>query len=130
MRQWSTIEQSGVRVGAQASTFMETVMRERLHDARPVSMVPPQTRKREWLARRIDVFMTEYPYDHALSQSVDGAVLLALPRPFHVLRYGWASKPGDTQWPTILNAFAARIRQDGRLAAAARRHGLERISAQ
>jgi len=44
-----------------------------------------------------------------------------------VLPYAHASKPGDAEWLATLNAFMARIRQDGRLDAAARRHGLEGI---
>lgn len=128
VRQWADIDQPGVLVGVQAGTFMEPVMRERLRHASLVAIAPPLTRERELLAGRIDVFMTDYPYGHALAGNVDWAALIAPPRPFHALPYAYASKPGDAEWLATLNAFVARVRQDGRLAAAARRHGLESIT--
>lgn len=127
VRQWSDIDQPGVLVGVQAGTFMEHVMREKLRHANLVSIQLPQTRERELMAGRVDVFMTDYPYGRALSENTDWAALLTSPVRFHVLPYAHASKPGDAEWHATLNAFVARIRQDGRLDAAARRHGLESI---
>lgn len=101
-RQWSGMDQPGVLVGVQAG-------------------------KRELMAGRVDVFMTDDPYGRALSENTDWATLLTPPVRFHVLPYAHASKPGDAEWHATLNAFVARIRQDGRLDAAARRHGLESI---
>lgn len=127
VRQWSDIDQPGVLVGVQAGTFMEHVMRQRLRHAGLVPIQLPQTRERELIAGRVDVFMTDYPYGRALIENTEWAALLTPPTPFHVLPYAHASKPGDTEWRATLNAFVARIRQDGRLDAAARRHGLESI---
>lgn len=127
VRQWSDIDQPGVQVGVQAGTFMEPVMRQRLQHAGLVSIRLPQTRERELVAGRIDVFITDYPYGRALAERTDWAALLAPPQPFHVLPYAHASKLGDTQWRSALDAFVDRIRKDGRLTAAARRHGLESI---
>ena len=103
-------------------------MRERLRHASLVVITPPLTRERELLAGRIDVFMTDYPYGHAVVENVDWAALIAPSRTFHVQPYAYASKPGDAEWLATLNAFVARVRQDGRLAAAATRHGLESIT--
>lgn len=127
VRQWSDIDQPGVLVGVQAGTFMEHVMRLRLRHAGLVSIQLPQTRERELLAGRVDVFMTDYPYGRAVAGSTEWALLLSSPAPFHVLPYAHASKPGDAEWRATLNAFVARIRQDGRLDTAARRHGLDSI---
>jgi len=127
VRQWSDIDQPGVLVGVQAGTFMEPIMRQRLRHAGLVPIQLPQTRERELMAGRVDVFMTDYPYGRALVDSTEWAALLPPPTPFHVLPYAHASKPGDAEWLATLNAFMARIRQDGRLDAAARRHGLEGI---
>ncbi len=126
VRQWSDIDQPGVLVGVQAGTFMEPIMRERLRQAELVSIQLPQTRERELIAGRVDVFMTDYPYGRSVLEASDWASLLTSPTPFHVLPYAHASKPGDAEWRELLNTFVARIRQDGRLEAAARRHGLER----
>mgnify|MGYP006148145213 CR=1 FL=1 len=127
VRQWSDIDQPGVQVGVQAGTFMEPVMRQRLKHAGLVSIHLPQTRERELIAGRVDVFMTDYPYGRALIESTEWAALVAPPKPFYTLPYAHASKPGDVEWRAVLNAFVARIRQDGRLETAARRHGLESI---
>jgi ABC-type amino acid transport substrate-binding protein len=127
VRQWNDIDQPGVLVGVQAGTFMEHVLRLSLRRAGLVSIQLPQTRERELIAGRVDVFMTDYPYGRALVENTEWAALLAPPTPFHVLPYAHASKPGDAEWRATLNAFVARIRQDGRLDSAARRHGLESI---
>ena len=127
VRQWSDIDQTGVQVGVQAGTFMEPVMRQRLKHAGLVFIHLPQTRERELIAGRVDVFMTDYPYGRALIESTEWAALVAPPKPFHVLPYAHASKPGDAEWRAVLNAFVERIRQDGRLETTARRHGLESI---
>lgn len=127
VRQWSDIDQPGVLVGVQAGTFMETVMQQRLVHAGLVSIRLPQTRERELAAGRVDVFMTDYPYGRALTENTDWAALIAPAKPFYVLPYAHASKPGDAQWHATLNAFVDRVRQDGRLSAAAQRHGLESI---
>ena len=127
VRRWGDIDQPGVLVGVQAGTFMEHVMRQRLQHASLLSIGLPQTRERELMAGRVDVFMTDYPYGRALIENTDWAALLTPPAPFHVLPYAHASKPGDAEWRATLDAFVARIRNDGRLDAAARRHGLESI---
>jgi cyclohexadienyl dehydratase len=54
-------------------------------------------------------------------------MLVAPPTPFHVLPYAYAVKPGDDAWWTTVDQFVGRIQRDGRLDAAARRHGLAAI---
>jgi cyclohexadienyl dehydratase len=44
-----------------------------------------------------------------------------------VLPYGYAAKKGDARWLARLDEFVAAIKHDGRLLAAARRHGLADI---
>ena len=88
---------------------------------------PPQTREGELEAGRVDVFMTDYPYSRRLLDNADWARLIAPPRPFHVLPYAYAVKPGDAEWLAQLDAFVARIKKDGRLAASAGRFGLTEI---
>jgi hypothetical protein len=45
-----------------------------------------------------------------------------------VLPYAYAVKPGDDAWLELLDTFVARIKVDGRLARAARAHGLSAIA--
>lgn len=127
VRQWADIDQPGVMVAVQAGTFMEPVMRDSLKQARIVVIKPPATREQELEAGRVDVFMTDYPYSRRLLDNADWARLVAPPKPFFVLPYGYAVKRGDARWLARLDEFVAAIKRDGRLAAAAKRHGLSEI---
>lgn len=127
VRRWADIDQPGVQVAVQAGTFMEPVMTAALKQAKLVSIRPPATRERELEAGRVDVFMTDFPYSRRLLDNADWAMLISPPTPFHVLPYAYAVKPGDDDWLAQVDQFVDRIRRDGRLDAAARRHGLESI---
>jgi ABC-type amino acid transport substrate-binding protein len=127
VRRWADIDQPGVAVAVQAGTFMEPVMAATLKNARLVRVAPPATRERELEAGRVDVFMTDYPYSRRLLDNADWAALISPPAPFNVLPYAYAVKPGDDAWLAAVDAFVERIQSDGRLEAAARRHGLSPI---
>ena len=127
VRQWADIDQPGVMVAVQAGTFMEPVMAASLKRAQLVRIRPPATREQELEAGRVDVFMTDYPYSRRLLDNADWAALILPPQRFHVLPYAYAVKPGDDHWLAALDAFVQRIQLDGRLAAAASRHGLSAI---
>ena len=60
--------------------------------------------------------------------AITWAVLIEPPKPFHVLPYAYAVKPGDDAWLDLLDKFVARIKLDGRLVRAARAHGLSAIA--
>ncbi len=127
VQQWADIDQPGVLVGVQAGTFMEPIMRAQLKQAQLVVVKPPTTRERELEAGRIDVFMTDYPYSRRLLDNADWARLVSPPKPFSMLPYGYAVKQGDDAWWGKVDAFVERIQRDGRLDAAAKRHGLSAI---
>ena len=127
VQRWEDIDKPGVAVAVQAGTFMEPVMGAALKQARLVQVAPPATRERELEAGRVDVFMTDYPYSRRLLDNADWATLISPPQPFHVLPYAYAVKPGDAEWLTQVDEFVARIQRDGRLEAAARKHGLSPI---
>ena len=119
--------QRKVVVAVQAGTFMEPVMRAELRRAKLLVVHPPGTRERELESGRADVFMTDYPYSRRLLDNADWATLVAPPKPFHVLPYGYAVKRGDPAWLARMDDFVARIKRDGRLREAAARHGLSAI---
>jgi ABC-type amino acid transport substrate-binding protein len=127
VRQWEDIDKPGVRVAVQAGTFMEPVMVAALKQAQVVIVRPPVVREQELEAGRVDVFMTDYPYSRRLLDNADWARLVAPPRPFHTVPYAYAIKPGDDDWLREIDRFVAQIKRDGRLEAAARRHGLTEI---
>jgi cyclohexadienyl dehydratase len=127
VRQWSDIDQPGVRVAVQAGTFMEPVMAAALKQAQMVVIRPPVTREQELEAGRVDVFMTDYPYSRRLLDNADWARLVSPPQTFHATPYAYAVKPGDEEWLRQVDQFVAAIKRDGRLEAAARRAGLLEI---
>jgi cyclohexadienyl dehydratase len=127
VREWQDIDQPGVVVAVQAGTVMELVMPAALKHAKVAIVTPPSTRERELEAGRVDVFMTDYPYSRRLLDNADWAKLVAPPQPFHVLPYAYATHQGDPAWLARLDEFVSRIKRDGRLLAAARRHGLSEI---
>jgi ABC-type amino acid transport substrate-binding protein len=127
IKTFDDIDQPGVQVAVQAGTFMEPVMAAALKQARLVVVKPPQTREQELEAGRVDVFMTDYPYSRRLLDNADWARLVSPTKPFHQLPYAYAVKPGDPAWLKRVDEFVAAIKRDGRLEAAARRHGLVEI---
>ena len=128
VREWADIDKPGVQVAVQAGTFMEPVMAQALKQATMVVVKPPATRERELESGRVDVFMTDFPYSRRLLDNADWATLVSPPKPFHVLPYAYAVKQGDDAWLAQVDEFVARIKRDGRLEAAARRHGLAPIA--
>jgi cyclohexadienyl dehydratase len=124
---WADLDKPGVRVAVQAGTFMEPVMAAALKRATLVVVRPPDTRERELEAGRVDAFMTDYPYSRRLLDNADWARLVAPSVPFNVLPYAYAVRPGDNAWLQAVNDFVDRIQRDGRLKAAAERHGLGAI---
>nr|WP_230626735.1 ABC transporter substrate-binding protein [Ralstonia solanacearum] len=127
VRNWDDIDKPGVNVAVQAGTFMEPVMRASLKQASLVVIAPPQTREQELQAGRIDVFMTDYPYSRRLLDNADWARLISPPQPFHPLPYAYAMRQDDEEWYKTINDFVERIKHDGRLEQAARRHGLTEV---
>jgi cyclohexadienyl dehydratase len=127
VKSWADIDKPGVQVAVQAGTFMEPVMAAGLKQAKMVVVRPPQTREQELEAGRVDVFMTDYPYSRRLLDNADWARLVPPTSPYHVLPYAYAVKPGDEQWLRRVNEFVAKVKSDGRLQEAAKRHGLTEI---
>ncbi|WP_431103534.1 ABC transporter substrate-binding protein [Roseateles noduli] len=127
VKRWEDIDRPGVVVAVQAGTFMEPVMASRLRHASLQIVRPPARREAELESGRVDVFMTDYPYSRRLLDNADWMRLLTPPTPFHVLPYGYAVRLGDPAWLSRIDEFVAAIKRDGRLASAARRHGLTDI---
>jgi cyclohexadienyl dehydratase len=127
IRNWQDIDKPGVRVAVQAGTFMEPVMAAALTQAMLVVIRPPLTREQELESGRVDVFMTDYPYSRRLMASADWVRLVSPPKPFHMIPYAYAIKPGDLEWLAQLDQFVARIKGDGRLERAAKKYGLSEI---
>jgi len=128
IQQWDDIDQPGVVVAVAKGTYHEPVMRSRLKAASLLVLDTPQAREQEVAAGRADVFMADYPFARRLLEQVDWARVVAPSAPYHLTPYAWVVKPGDDAWYARVEAFVTTIKQDGRLAAAAQRHGLGPIA--
>ncbi len=128
IRDWDDIDQPGVVVAVAKGTYHEPVMREKLRRATLVVLDTPFAREREVESGRADVFMTDYPYSTRLLRNADWARLVAPRGAYHMTSYAYAVAPGDAAWLARVDRFVADIKRDGRLLAAAQRHGLEAIA--
>lgn len=128
VRRWDDIDKPGLKVAVLAGTHIELVMQAKLKQAQVVSVRPPMTREQELESGRVDVFMTDFAYSRRLLDHVDWARLVAPPQPFHPLLSAYMVKPGDADWLRQLENFVALIKRDGRLEAAAKRHGMTEIA--
>jgi len=124
---WADLDRAGRVIAVQRGTYMEPLMRERLREARLLVVDRPGEREKAVESGRADAFITDYPYSRRMLASVDWARVLAPPAPVKLTDYAYAVAPGDARWLARVDAFVQAIRQDGRLAAAAQRHGLSAI---
>lgn len=121
VRRWEDIDKQGRVVVVQKGTFMEPLMQGLLKQARLESVVRPNEREREVESGRADVFITDYPYSRRVLASFDWAVVIEPSRPVRLTDYAYAVAKGEAAWLARINAFVRQIRQDGRLAEAAKR---------
>lgn len=124
IKTWQDIDQPGRVVAVQAGTYMEPVMRDALKAAELMSVQRPRTREQEVQSGRADVFMTDFPYAKRLIETADWARLIEPATPYHPIGYAYASSPDDAAWLAYLDGFVAKVKREGRLRAAAERHGL------
>ena len=129
IKSWADIDQPGVVVAVAKGTYHETVMRERLKNAKLLVTASPQGREQEVESGRADAFMTDYPYSRRMLETTDWARLIVPPSAYHLTPYAYAMQPGDDRWHTRVENFVASIKRDGRLMDAAHRHKLEPIVA-
>lgn len=129
IKNWADIDQPGVVVAVAKGTYHETVMREKLKDAKLLVIATPQGREQEVESGRADVFMTDYPFSHRMLETTDWARLITPPTTYHLTSYAYAMQPGDDRWHARVESFVAAIKRDGRLLEAARRHKLDPIAA-
>lgn len=127
IRSWADIDQPGVVAAVAKGTLHETVMRDKLKQAALTVTQTPHEREQEVESGRADLFFTDFPYSRRMLEKTDWARLVAPTGPYHITPYGWAMKPGDDPWFNRIERFMSDIKRDGRLAAAAQRHGLTPI---
>lgn len=121
---WADIDKPGNVAVVQKGTYMEPVMREALTHAELLTVDDFKAREQEVQAGRADVFMTDFPYGRRMAALTDWARLIEPPAPIAPTPYAYAVPKGEPAWLAEADAFVARVKADGRLRAAAERHGL------
>ncbi|MGP3506813.1 ABC transporter substrate-binding protein [Paracidovorax citrulli] len=125
VRQWSDLDRPGIAVAVQSGAVIQFEAERQFKHARVVPVRLPDTRERELLSGRVDAFMTTSVYARQFARKAEWARIVAPPRPGFTIPAGYAVRPGDAQWLATVDGFVARIKRDGRLHEAARRHGLD-----
>ncbi|AVS74835.1 ABC transporter substrate-binding protein [Paracidovorax cattleyae] len=128
IRQWSDLDRPGVAVAVQSGAAIQLQAERHFRHARIVPVRPPDSRERELLSGRVDAFMTTGVYAQQLAQKADWVQLIAPPEPFLGIPAAYAVRPGDEAWLATVEGFVARIKRDGRLREATRRHGLDAMA--
>ena len=129
IRSWADIDQPDTVVAVAKGTLHESVMKIKLKAAELRVVETPAAREQEVRSGRADVFMTDYPFSRRMLDNSDWARLVSPPSTYHITPYAWAMAPGDDRWYIQVERTLAAMKQDGRLLANARRHGLESIVA-
>lgn len=127
IKSWDDIDRAGTVVAVAKGTLHEPVMKTKLTAAKLLVLDTPFAREQEVASGRADVFMTDFPYSQRFLSNNDWAKLVSPPRTYHITPYAYAMQQGDEVWQDRLDRFVADIKRDGRLMAAAKRHGLETI---
>jgi ABC-type amino acid transport substrate-binding protein len=125
---WAELDRAGRVIAVAAGTIMEPIMEQRLEAAELLVVRPPATRESEVQAGRADAFVSDYPYTRRILQLHDWARIIELPEGFPTTDYAYAVAKGQPAWLARVNRFVADTLADGRLAAAAARHGLREIA--
>lgn len=127
IRSWADIDQSGSVIVVAKGTLHEPIMKAKLKAAELRVVDTPAAREQEVQSGRADVFMTDYPFSRRMLDNSDWARLVAPTETYHITPYAWAMAPGDDRFHARIEKFLSDIKRDGRLAANAKRHGLDPI---
>lgn len=130
VKEWADIDKKGINVVTTLGSYIEPFMRGYLKNATLTAVAPPATTPAELMARRADVIMTDFPSALRMTKEFEGTKFLLPPEKLAVTPYAYVVPQGDQIWLNYVNLFVDTIKIDGRLAAAAARHGLGPIVAQ
>lgn len=130
VKEWADIDKKGVNVVTTLGSYIEPFMRGYLKNATLTAVAPPATSQAELMSRRADVIMTDFPSALRMTKEFEGTRFLLPPEKLAVTPYAYVVPQGDQIWLNYVNLFVSTIKLDGRLAAAAAKHGLGPIVVQ
>ncbi len=121
---WQDVDQPGVMIGVLDSSIAEVWVKQHFKRATTVLVGSPNTREKEVQAGRIDLFLTDQIFGRRVTEVFDWVSVLPPKADGPKLHFGYAVKANDAEWLKTVNQFIDAVRQDGKLAAAARQYGL------
>ncbi len=125
IKTWADLDQPGHVISVMRGTFMEPIMRSALKHARLIVTDQPGERERDVESARADAFITDYPYSQRMLLNTDWARRISPDQPVQLTDYAYAVPKNNPQWLARINQFVSAIKQDGRLAGAAKSNNLE-----
>lgn len=128
IKTWDDIDKPGVVVAVAKGTLHEPIMRDKLRHATLLVTDTTQGREQEVESGRADVFMTDFPFSRRMLETTDWARLVAPTSTYHLTPYAYAMQKGDDRWYAWVQQFLGRVKQNGQLMAAIKRHRLEPIA--
>ena len=127
IKTWEDIDKEGVVVAVAKGTYHVGLMQKSLQNAKLLIVESLHAREQEVPAGRADVFMTDYPFGMRVVKEKEWAKLIPPSKPFNTTLYGWALSPQESALIDRVEAFIKRIKNDGTLVEAAKRHSLDPI---
>lgn len=122
---WSDLDEPSVSVAVRTNSIMETIARRHLRRAHIVVIAPPYTPDGELESGRADGYLANFSMARYALSHIPGVRVIAPDKPFEVIAYAFAARPGDDAWVARLDAFLDAVKHDGRLEKIARRWGYE-----
>lgn len=129
IQQWSDLDQRGSVLVVAKGTLHESIMKTKLKAAELRVVDTPSAREQEVQSGRADAFITDFPFSRRMLDNSDWARLVSPPQTYHLTQYAWAMQYGDDAFYARVDQVLSAMKQDGRLLANARKHGLELIVA-
>jgi ABC-type amino acid transport substrate-binding protein len=126
VKTWADIDKPGTKVGVLLGSYIDTFMKSYLKKATLVQVQPPSTRESELSAGRVDVIMVDNPTLLRVKNEFDWAITLDPGIKLAPTPMSYAVPQGDQIWLNFVNQFVDTIKLDGRLAAIAKKHQLDR----
>lgn len=118
------IDQRGIVIAVQKGTLMEGFLAKKLQQAKLLVTNAPGEREKEVELGRADAFATDFPYSQRMLLNTDWARVITPTPAWELTDYAYAVKKGEPKWLAEVNAFLAKAKTDGTLAAAAQRNNL------
>lgn len=124
---WEDIDKEGVIIAVAKGTFHESIMKNKIKNAKLLIMKGFKQREDEVQSGRADAFITDYPYSTKMLAKTSWARIIKPNKDFHLTPYAWTMAYGNDKFYNAVEKFISNIKHDGRLSKFAIKNNLEPI---